>query len=195
MTKTETKKSLRRELCGAEQQLSDAYKRRSDKAIAAGVMALPEYQTAGTVFCYVSTAGEIDTRTVLRDAFRRGKRVCVPLCVAKGRMELREISSLDELVPGTYGIPEPTDACPRVDTDSVDFAVVPCVCCNRSGHRLGRGGGYYDQFLATYRAAAVLVCRERLLRDEIPMETHDSIVPWVITERGLYEDGTPARPE
>ncbi len=73
--------------------------------------------------------------------------------------------------------------------------MIPCVTCSREGRRLGRGGGYYDRFLAHYRGAAVLVCRERLLRQEIPFDLHDYPVPWVITEAGLFEDGTPARPE
>ena len=37
--------------------------------------------------------------------------------------------------------------------------------------------------------------RERLLRQEIPFGVHDYPVPWVVTEAGLFEDGTPARPE
>ena len=30
-------------------------------------------------------------------------------------------------------------------------------------------------------------------REEIPVEPHDYPVPWVLTERCLYEDGIPAR--
>ena len=78
---------------------------------------------------------------------------------------------------------------------NANLAVIPCVTCSREGRRLGRGGGYYDRFLAHYRGAAVLVCRERLLRQEIPFGVHDYPVPWVVTEAGLFEDGTPARPE
>ena len=37
------------------------------------------------------------------------------------------------------------------------------------------------------------LCRERMLRREIPMEPHDRSVPWVLTERGLYEDGVPVQ--
>ena len=109
-------------------------------------------------------------------------------------MELREIASLTDLSPGAYGIPEPDAArCPAVDTDEVDFAVLPCLCCNHQGHRLGQGGGYYDRFLSHYRGGSVLLCREKLLRQEIPLEPHDYPVPWVLTETCLYEDGMPER--
>ena len=53
--------------------------------------------------------------------------------------------------------------------------------------------GYYDRFLAHYRGGTVLLCREKLIREEIPLEPRDMPVPWVLTERGLYEDGIPAR--
>ena len=44
-------------------------------------------------------------------------------------------------------------------------------------------------------AGAVLLCREKLIREDIPLEPHDCPVPWVLTERGLWEDGVPARLE
>jgi len=195
MTKTEEKVRLRSALRAAERTLSAGYRRHTDRSIAERLMAMPEYQSAEAVFCFVGTRGEVDTRPILEDAIRRGKTLCVPLCTGDGIMELRQITSLDQLSPGAYGIPEPSPAAPAVGPDEVDFAVIPCVSCDREGRRLGRGGGYYDRFLSGYRSTAVLVCREELLRDEIPMEPHDHVIHWVITERGLYEDGTPARPE
>ena len=41
------------------------------------------YQQADCIFCYVSTAEEIDTRTVLENALASGRTVCVPLCAAR----------------------------------------------------------------------------------------------------------------
>lgn len=193
MTKQEEKQQLRRTICTLETQLSPRYQAASSRAIAAHLLAMPEYQAAGTVFCFVGCGREIDTRPVLESALAAGKVLCVPLCTGPGVMELRRITSLDELSPGSRGIPEPPADSPAVKTDDVDFAVLPCATCDHAGHRLGKGGGYYDRFLAHYRGGSVLLCREKLIREEIPLEPHDYPVPWVLTERGLYEDGTPAR--
>ena len=194
MTKAEEKKELRKRIRALERELSPRYKAQSSAAVASIVCALPDFLDAQTVFCFVGTDREIDTQAILTDVLSRGKRLCLPLCTSKfGIMELRLVSSLDELVSGSFGILEPADTCPQITADEVDLAVLPCLTCDRAGHRLGQGGGYYDRFLSTYRGSAVLVCREKLLREEIPVEPHDYPVPWVVSENGLYEDGVPAR--
>ena len=193
MTKAEEKQRLRRVIRELERQLPPRYKEESSRAIAAHLLAMPEYQEAGTVFCFVGTDREIDTRPILEDVLAAGKRLCVPQCVGKGIMELRQVTDLRQLIPGAYGILEPSADAPPVSLDEVDFAILPCLTCNHLGQRLGQGGGYYDRFLSHYRGGTVLLCREKLIREEIPLEPHDYPVPWVLTERGLYEDGTPAR--
>ena len=193
MTKKEEKHILRCTLRRMAETLPASYREKADAAIAAHLLSMPAYQEADTVFCFVGTGWEIDTRPILNDVLRSGKRLCVPLCTGPGIMELRQITSLEQLTPGAYHLPEPPADAPAVPVDEVDLAVLPCMSCNHLGHRLGRGGGYYDRFLSTYRAGAVLLCRERLIREEIPLEPHDLPIPWVLTERGLYEDGTPAR--
>ena len=193
MNAQEEKQRLRRVMRELESQLSEKYKVASSLAIAQHLLAMPEYQAADTVFCFVGTAREIDTQSILADALSSGKRLCVPLCADKGVMELRRITALNQLIPGSYGILEPPADAPVISVDDVDFAILPCTTCDHYGHRLGKGGGYYDRFLSHYRGGTVLLCREKLIREEIPVEPHDYPVPWVLTERGLYEDGTPAR--
>lgn len=193
MTKQEEKQQLRKHIRRMEAALSERYRQESDAAISARLLAMPAYQSAQTVFCFVGTGLEINTRPILENALSTGKQLCVPLCTAPGQMELRQITKLSQLTPGLCGIPEPSPQAPSVRTDDVDFSILPCCTCDHFGHRLGKGGGYYDRFLSLYRGGTVLLCRERLLWEEIPLEWHDYPVPWVLTERGLYEDGTPAR--
>lgn len=192
MTRKEEKQRLRTIIRREECALGTKYKTASSAAICAHIIAMPEYQNAETIFCFVGRSHEIDTHTLLAHTLADGKRLCVPLCVDKGIMELREITDLSQLIRGSYGILEPPSDAPIISVDDVDLSIIPCLTCDHGGRRLGFGGGYYDRFLSVYRAAAVLVCRERLIREELPVEPHDMPVPWVVTENGLYEDGIPA---
>ena len=100
MTKSEEKKQMRRMIRALERELPAAYKAQSSAGIARHLLAMPEYQAAVTVFCFVGTDREIDTTAILKDALSNRKRLCVPLCVGDGLMELRQITTLDQLVPG-----------------------------------------------------------------------------------------------
>ena len=179
------KKELRHLVAQREAQLDAAYLKESEAAIAAFVLTLPEYERAGTVFCFVSMGREVETRPILLHALAAGKRVGVPLCTGKGIMEIRRITGLGDLVPGFYGIMEPRQECPVMEAEQIDFALIPCVSCDKKGRRLGHGGGYYDRYLEHATFAAATVCRERLICDEVPVEAHDIAIKTIVTELGV----------
>ena len=189
MTVSEEKRALRRRLRTLEQSLTADYRARSGRAIIEALLCSDIYRDAECLCCFVGTGAEIDTRPLLRDAFAQGKRVCVPLCKGRGVMEMRLIPSLDALSPGMMGIPEPPPDTPTVGAAEIDLLIIPCLACERAGNRLGRGGGYYDRFLQGYRGAAVLICREAMLQDSVPMEPHDVSLSLVLSERGFYRNG------
>lgn len=175
---------LRRELAKAERALTPAEKSASDAAILHHVVNTTVYHRARTVFAFVGRGDEIDTLPLLRQVLADGKRLCVPLCTAPGIMECREVTDLSVLRPGAYRILEPPAEAPLVASTDIDLAIVPCAGASPNGRRLGRGGGYYDRFLAEYAGEALLLCRQALLRLGIPWEAHDILIPAVITEQG-----------
>ena len=181
MTKSELRALIARQVAA----LPPDYCREADGAICRHVLDWEVYRQAKAVFCYVGTDREIDTRPILRDALDRGKVLAVPLCVAKGVMEARQIRSLEDLVPGKYGILEPGLDCPLVAPEALDLALVPCSTGSRSGRRLGYGGGYYDRFLPRTTCPKALLCRGRLVRADIPTEDHDQLMDFLVTEEGL----------
>ena len=186
MTVLEQKKQLRAKVRSMERELDPAYKKTADSRIMERVCALPEYRSAETVFCFVGTGREIDTVALLEEILAQGKRLLVPLCTNPGIMELREITSLSQLETGAYGILEPKQDTTKVNKSEVDFAVIPCVSCDRAGHRLGQGGGYYDRFFESVTIPSALVCREALLQEYIPAEEHDVVFRKVISETAVY---------
>ena len=62
MTRQEEKQQLRTTIRQMEAALAPGYLQNSDAAIAAHLLAMPEYQSAGTIFCFVGIWREIDTR-------------------------------------------------------------------------------------------------------------------------------------
>jgi len=159
--------------------------------------ALPEYAAAGTVMFYVHFGDEVRTRQLVEQAFGEGKEVVVPYCEA-GVLKLFRLKSIDELAPGTWGIPEPkvehrrrVDR--RVEVRDLDLVMVPGVAFDRGGGRLGYGKGYFDKLLADAPSATRLVAAafECQLFPEIPMLPGDVFMDKVITEKAVYESFRP----
>lgn len=180
------KRNLREQLRQRAERLDSAYCRRADASIRRAVLALPEYAAAAMVFCYVGTAREIQTDPLIARMMADGKTVAVPLCTGKGLMEGRQIRSLTELQPGRYGIPEPPQTAPVIAPEGMDLIIVPCLSADRTGHRLGYGGGFYDRYLPQTSCPAVLLCREQMMVPGIPVEAHDVQLDQVISEEGVY---------
>lgn len=95
------------------------------------------------VFCFVSMRDEPDTTAILQQALVSGKRLCVPRCLPgnDGRMELVEITSLNDLQPGRYGILEPCGGRTIAALEPGALALIPCLAVDKQGVRLGRGAG------------------------------------------------------
>lgn len=190
VTTAEEKQALRRRLRAEMQQIPDAYFSMAGQIICRRILESETYQKANTLFCFVSFGKEPDTYPLLRQALKDGKTLCVPLCREKGQMAAHCISALTQLSPGAYGIPEPDPDTPILPADRIDLAVVPCLAATKSGKRLGKGGGYYDRFLAKFKGKALLICPSRLVADNLPTEEHDLLFPNILTEEtdGRSED-------
>ncbi len=187
MDNKELKKELRKDIRAKLESLSSEYIESADFAIVNILINLPEYVNSNTVFCFVGVDKEIDTKPFLRHVLDSGKRLTVPLCVGKGIMEAKEIHSLDELKEGHYGLLEPDASAKTIDMGEVDFAVIPCMAADRKGNRIGYGGGFYDRmFEKNPDIPAAIICREKILMDDLPLEPFDHRFSICVTEEGVF---------
>ena len=173
------KAALRELLLARRQAVQDRTRDAWDRAIAARLAGLlPE---KGDVFFYIGTDFEIATLDAIRARLAAGGGVCVPLCRGKGRMTARRIRGTDTLIPGRFGIPEPPEDAELVEDPAA--VVVPGLAFSPDGSRIGRGGGYYDRWLAAHPGCmAVGLCYEAFLTPIVP-EPHDRRVRFILTER------------
>lgn len=180
------KKAFRNSVMEKINSLPEEYLKISNDGIYNNFISLKEYASAETIFAYISEKREPDTVRIIQKALDDGKRVTLPVSLAGGIMEPRLISSLDELVPGRYGIPAPKETAPLVSDDEIDLIIVPAVTFNKRGYRLGRGGGYYDRFLSKSAAFSVGLGRQVLIMP-VPLEEHDMGVKCLVTEKAVYK--------
>lgn len=87
------------------------------------------------------------------------------------------------LAPDRFGILAPTTPPWQ---EKMDLMIVPALAYDKTGGRLGRGGGFYDRALAEHDGVSVGVIREAFLFDELPVEEHDRRVGHIVTEKGVY---------
>jgi 5-formyltetrahydrofolate cyclo-ligase len=184
------KRAVRRQAEANRRAQTD--KDEASRIICEKLAALPEYVAAGTVMGYVDFKSEVRTRRFLSAALGGDKRIVVPYCLADD-LGLFLLGSMEELVPGTYGILEPKVALRaaadrRVDAGELDLVVVPGVAFDRRGSRLGHGKGYYDRLLGRVRPDTALVALgfDCQVFPEIPTELHDVRMDKVITEQAVY---------
>ena len=149
---------------------------------------MPELRRARIVMAFAPLADEVDIKPLLEELTSQGKRIVFPALVGgEGRMDAHEVGDFKTgLKPGRFGLLQPVNGIP-VDPRRIDFIFVPAVAYNRTGHRLGRGGGYYDRFLAgrATRAFSCGVAFECQVLDEIPLREHDCAVDALVTEKAV----------
>ena len=152
----------------------------SDLAAAERLYALEAFKAAKTVFCYVSVGDEVSTCKIIESAIRLHKTVCVPRCLSGNIMEAVAISAFNDLECDLFQIPSIRKDGRIIPASGIDFAVLPCLCADQKGYRIGHGKGYYDRFLADYRGLSAVLCRKELLVNQIPVQPYDQKADFVI---------------
>lgn len=176
------KKSLRKLYRNIRSTVSYSEKLKFDNRISARLINSDLFNSSSLILIYVSVSDEIDTYGIIEYSLKNGKRIAVPVC-ENNNMYFCEIHSPDELVSGKYGIPtvDSVNNIPvNIGTDSL--CIVPALCFDRSGNRIGYGGGYYDRFLSCNNIKTIGLCYERCLCPDINSDIHDVSVDYILTE-------------
>ena len=184
-TAAEEKGQLRARLTAVERALTPEQLRQSDEALFRRLTALPEFIRAERLFLFVGMGAEPDTLPLIQALAAQGKTVFLPRCLPGRGMACLHYDPEVPLVRHRYGMLEPPADAEEAAPDSIDLTLVPALCYDRRGVRLGRGGGYYDRWLAGFSGRTVGLCRGVLLQDVLPREPHDLPVERVVTEDGV----------
>ncbi len=145
------KKSLRKKMFQSRASLTDTEKTKAEVLLQEKLFGHVWFYQAKNVLIYVSYDNEMDTFSIINEAFRQSKNVYVPKVLGK-EMQFYQIHSLNDLEEGFKGILEPKDgmhlfqAIPEREEDTL--MIMPGVAFDCFRNRLGYGGGFYDRYLA-----------------------------------------------
>ena len=187
----EEKQALREQVKELRAHFTGEEMEKANVEIQTRLLLFPYFQSAESIFCYVSMDNEPSTEEILSTAFSSGKSVYVPRCLpGKERiMEAVEIHAWDDLEKGTMGILEPKKEIKGTDRKDFSLMLIPCLATDRRGGRLGHGAGYYDRFLEGTVGKKLCLCFDSLLFPKIPMGRQDIFMDYVLTEKELIPCG------
>ena len=183
---TAAKLLLRNKLRQSLQPISRLDKRKKSQTITGKVLKHPYFKKAVNIVTYIGLLGEVQTRDLVLKALKMKKNIFIPrIDLARKEIKIYQIRNWKtDLRKRTYGILEPKPAPKRLgDVKQIDLVIAPGLGFDRSGRRLGRGGGYFDRFLSRAQKAKKigLAFREQII-SRIPTGNHDVRMDCVITD-------------
>ncbi len=175
------KDALRRRIRTQLSQLPEQLRRQEDDALFAAFLSRPEVAQAKTLFLFYGVGTEPETARLFPPLLEQGKVIGLPRMLPNRGMQVHRYLPDRPLLPHPFGILEPDKDAPILSPDEIDLVLVPALCYDRRGFRLGMGGGYYDRWLAHYHGVKIGLCRQNVLSDQLPVLPHDRPVDLVIT--------------
>ncbi len=146
------------------------------------LLATTLFAAVNSVALYHPIHNETATDDIFNAAISQGKVVFFPR-VEGEVLRFVSVGSLDQLVPGCFGVSEPPVDL-QVTGHVPDMILVPGVAFDRRGHRLGYGRGFYDRYLSDCPPG---VCKIGFsysfqLCDVIPDDDHDQLLDALVTD-------------
>ncbi|KAK1679252.1 hypothetical protein QYE76_040100 [Lolium multiflorum] len=166
------KRAVRSDVRRALKALSPDQRATEDLAIQSNITNSSWFKASKRLCAYISCAQlrEVDTTKILAEVLSpnsehdgQAKEIYVPRVEDKNRnMRMFKITTMDDLIKNSMNIlePSPLDASGNAREEvlsassPVDLLLLPGQAFDRTGRRLGRGGGYYDTFLMRYQELA-----------------------------------------
>jgi len=138
---------------------------------------------AAVVSGYWPLPGELDIRPLMHQIHEAGHRIALPVVKAKGQPLLfRHWTPGTPLIQGAFKVMTPPEGAPELDPQVL---LVPLLAFDKTGYRLGYGGGFYDRTLALLQVPSIGIAYAGQEAASLPHQAHDRTLDMVLTEQGI----------
>lgn len=194
MNKQELRIKIRNEL----KKISPERKKIIEARLYSCLFNTSQWQYAKTIGITLSKSFEWNTKPIIEQAWKQHKEIVVPKVNQKNKsLSFFKINSFHDVQTGSLHILEPKSTIKeRIEKTRIDLLIIPGIVFDRSGYRIGFGGGYFDRFLIDFPNETVSLVDCIQLVDSIPKDVYDIPVKALVTtdkviqsEVNHYEDG------
>jgi 5-formyltetrahydrofolate cyclo-ligase len=187
----EEKRRARGEASKRRVETHGALKDLAGEALAARGLPFAKAPHQHVVSCFFPYRSEISPIPLVTRLAGEGWQAALPIVVGEGvALMFRAWMPGEPTIPGVWGIPMPQATAPEVFPDVL---LVPLLAFDRTGYRLGYGGGFYDRTLGTLRQlkpiVAIGVAYQAQLVDQVPRGAYDAPLDYVMTEQETLQCG------
>jgi len=178
---------LRKVIRERRQKLSKDEQRQASKLILQRLSLHKKIQTAQTIALYLANDGELDLMPFIEWCWQQNKQVYLPVLhpFCSGHLLFLLFEKNTVMVKNHYDINEPTlDVSKVCPLNQFDVLCTPLVAFDRSGARLGMGGGFYDRTLSNwqqYKVYPIGIAHDCQQVEKIPTAHWDIPLPEIIT--------------
>ncbi len=181
------KKEFRKKVISLRKEKDSDFIKHNSDIITEKLLQLDCIKNAQTIMLYLDFNNEVATDLLITKLIESGKTVASPITLKEERKLIpSQITDLENGIQyGAYNIREPKPECsPAIDVKELDVVIVPAVAYDTKCFRLGYGGGFYDRFLENLKedAKTVGIAFDLQIFDEVPKESHDAQLDYIITE-------------
>ena len=180
------KKIIRKFLINRRKQLSGDYEKKNMSHV--HLRPLLNNINSDYVGSYVDYNFELSTNSINKYLIENNINICLPKINSQSKeINFFKFSTGTKLIKNKYNILEPEV------TNEIIFpklVLVPLLAFNESGFRLGYGGGFYDKYFSSQEEKDIIKVGlgfsfQKV--NQIPIESHDQKLDWILTESYLYK--------
>jgi 5-formyltetrahydrofolate cyclo-ligase len=175
------KSDLRQQVRAALEKISPAV--RAVESIELCERLKAQIPSAHTILFFAPLPNELDVWPMMEMSLALGTNCALPFFDAEkksyGAKLLKTLAT--DIVIGKFGVREPAPSCAEISLNRFDLTLVPGMAFDLSGHRLGRGRGFYDRLLQMVSGIKCGVAYDFQLLENISTEPHDAKVDFILT--------------
>lgn len=132
---------------------------------------------------YMPIFSELDILPAMHQLYARGYEVSVPVIIGASKpLKFRAWSPEAIMIPGPFGALVPESG----DWQVPELLLCPMLAFDKSGQRMGYGGGFYDRTIAELKPVKAMGYAYAAQRvGALPHEATDMPLDGIVTENGI----------